>query len=227
MFLLLLAIAPAVAIMQYVYHKDKHEKEPTKMLIYAFCLGVFSIFPAIAGSIFGGTYFNISENPFITAVYAFGVVALSEELAKFLFLRFVMYHKPDFNEPYDGIIYSVMVGMGFATFENIMYVFQYGAGTGILRMFTAVPAHAVFGIAMGYYVGLDKFSKDDKHWLALRGLLVAVILHGAYDFFLFQQNIQGLAFLSFLGLWMGVNWSKNAIKLHQARSPFKNNQDTV
>lgn len=227
MYLLLLAIAPAVAIIQYIYHKDKHEKEPRRMLFFAFCLGVVSIVPAIIGSTIGSQYFSISTDPLMTAAYAFGVVAFSEELAKFLFLRFVMYKKKDFNEPYDGIIYSVMVGMGFATFENIMYVFQYGAGTGFLRMFTEVPAHAVFGIAMGYYIGLDKFAKDAKHWLALRGLIVAIMLHGAYDFFLFQKNIPGLAFLSFLGLWMGVKWSISAIKLHQAKSPFINNQDLV
>lgn len=225
MSLLLLALAPSAAIIQYVYHKDKHEKEPRKMLLLAFLLGIVSVIPAIIGSEFGSRFFEVSPNPIMTFAYAFGVVALSEELAKFFFLRFVMYKKKDFNEPYDGIIYSVMVSMGFATFENIMYVYQSGVGTGILRMFTAVPAHAVFGIAMGYFVGLAKFSEHNSNWLALRGLIIAVMLHGAYDFFLFQNNIPALAFLSFLGLVMGVRWSRSAIKLHQARSPFKQNND--
>ena len=54
----------------------------------------------------------------MTAIYAFGVVALSEELAKFLFLRYFIFKYRAFDEPYDGIVYAVMIGMGFATFKT-------------------------------------------------------------------------------------------------------------
>lgn len=73
-------------------------------------------------------------------VNAFFKVALVEEFSKFFFVRFILYRNKNFNEPFDGIVYAVMVSMGFATIENIIYVFQYGAMTGVLRMFTAVPA---------------------------------------------------------------------------------------
>jgi RsiW-degrading membrane proteinase PrsW (M82 family) len=70
----------------------------------------------------------------------------------------VLYNNKNFNEPFDGIVYAVIVSMGFATIENIIYVFQYGFATGILRLFTAVPAHAAFGILMGYFLGKAKFT---------------------------------------------------------------------
>jgi RsiW-degrading membrane proteinase PrsW (M82 family) len=222
---LTLAIAPAVAIIWFVYTRDRYEKEPLTLLILAFVYGIFSIVPAIIGSAMGGQYFHVSGNPVMTAIYAFGVVGLSEEFAKFLFLRFILFRRPEFNEPYDGIIYAVMIGMGFATFENLLYVADGGLETAVLRMFTAVPAHAVFGVAMGFWAGLAKFDrKRSKEYLA-RGLLVAVILHGAYDFFLMQSNVPGLFVLSFVGLYAAIRWSLKAIRQHRELSPFREELD--
>jgi RsiW-degrading membrane proteinase PrsW (M82 family) len=124
---------------------------------------------------------------------AFLKVAFIEELSKFIFIRFILYYNKNFNEPYDGIIYAVMVGMGFATLENIIYVFQYGVGTGILRMFTAVPAHATFAILMGFYLGKAKFEHK-KSYYALYALGVATLFHGAYDYCLFISFVPGIVF---------------------------------
>jgi RsiW-degrading membrane proteinase PrsW (M82 family) len=219
--LLSLAIAPAAAIIWFVYTRDKYDKEPVNLLILAFGFGVLSIIPAVIGSAMGGEFFYVSTNPVMTAIYAFGVVAFSEELAKFLFLRFVIFRKPEFDEPYDGIIYAVMIGMGFATFENFLYVADGGLGTAFLRMFTAVPAHAVFGVAMGYWVGLARFDPVRKREYLSRGLMVAVLLHGAYDFFLMQSNIPGLFAFSFIGLYWSIKWSMKAIRQHRDNSPFR------
>ena len=81
-----------------------------------------------------------------------------------------------------------MIGMGFATLENILYVQKYGVQTGFLRMFLAVPAHATFGVLMGYHVGKAKFDRPNSGRLLLLGLFWAVLFHGLYDFFLFLQG---------------------------------------
>jgi len=220
--LLALAIAPVAAVIWYVYSKDVHEKEPKKLLWFAFLFGILSIVPALIGYwVFSSPYSEISENIFYTAIHAFIVVALSEEFGKFIFLRFVMFKKPDFNEPYDGIIYSVMIGMGFAAFENVMYVVEGGIGVAVLRMFTAVPAHAIFGVVMGYWVGLAKFNSEKKMQYLATGLILAVLLHGAYDFFIMQQNYPALSILTFVGLIPATIWAKKAIKKHAEISPFK------
>lgn len=161
-----------------------------------------------------------SENVFMTALLAFVVVAGSEELVKFLAVYIYPFKRNAFNEPVDGIVYSVMASMGFATLENILYVFELGIGTGLLRMFTAVPAHAAFGVVMGYYMGLAKFDKENRTKLLAKGLLFAILLHGAYDFFLFQENIPALALLAFVALGLGIRFSRKMIKEHQENSPF-------
>lgn len=218
--LLALALAPVAAVILYVYYRDTHEKESVQTLLFAFFLGIVSVIPAIIGSLMGGQFFHISENPIMTAIYAFVVVALSEELAKYVFLRYVLFPKRYFNEPYDGIIYGVMIGMGFAALENILYVADGGMGVAMLRMFTAVPAHAAFGVVMGYWVGLAKFDRANQQTFLVRGLLAAILLHGAYDFFLMQSNIPALVLVSFIGLVFTVRWSIKAMRTHGDQSPF-------
>jgi RsiW-degrading membrane proteinase PrsW (M82 family) len=152
-------------------------------------------------------------------IKAFLVVGLTEEFSKYIIVRFFNQPKKEFNEPFDGIMYAVMVSMGFAATENIMYVLESGYVTGFLRAFTAVPAHATFGILMGYFMGKAKFSKN-RITLNLLGLLFAVTFHGFYDFFLFIDFIPGIWIGAFISLILGIILSKKAIKKHQDDSHF-------
>ena len=125
-----------------------------------------------------------------------------------------------FNEPFDGIVYAVMVSMGFAAVENVMYVLQGGMDVALVRAFSAVPAHATFGIIMGFFMGKAKFSKNRIMW-NFTGLMSAILFHGAYDFFLFINFIPGISIGAFISLIIGIILSKKAIKLHQDISHFK------
>ncbi|MEI6062094.1 MAG: hypothetical protein WCR72_15435 [Bacteroidota bacterium] len=46
MYLLLLALAPAILLMMYVYFRDKYEKEPVSLILKGVLLGAIVIFPA-------------------------------------------------------------------------------------------------------------------------------------------------------------------------------------
>ena len=115
------ALAPVIAVVIYIYYKDKYEKEPLSMLLKSFFLGALSTIPAILletlAEMIGLT---ISRDILQTAIYAFIGVGFSEEFSKYLFLRFYVYPKKEFDEPFDGIVYAVMISMGFAAAENIM-----------------------------------------------------------------------------------------------------------
>ena len=152
--LLALAIAPGLAICLFIYSKDKYNKEPIWMLLFAFVLGVLSILPAVLVQLSYGFDLEKTQHEGISSVafFAFCIVALSEEASKFLMLRLFIYPRKHFDDPFDGIVYAVMIGMGFATIENIGYVYQHGLGTGILRMFLSVPAHGTFAVMMGYFI---------------------------------------------------------------------------
>lgn len=221
--LLLLAIAPAMIVIVFIYFKDKFEKEPISFLFKNFLFGaIISVLITLLLSMLANLLFPITDvkNIFQILVKAFVVVALVEEFSKYIIVRFYAQKSKEFNEPFDGIVYAVLVSMGFAALENVLYVYQFGVSTGIVRAFTAVPAHATFGILMGYFMGLAKFSKN-KIQLNLLGLLVATVFHGAYDFFLFINFIPGITIGALVSLIVGIILSKKAIKIHQDNSVFK------
>lgn len=217
--LLALAVAPGLTIMIFVYWQDKFERESIKLMFISFLLGMVAIVPAIFLEEAGMSWIPPVNETFRIFIVAFVVVGCSEEICKYMMLRLHAYRKSEFNEPFDGITYSVMVSMGFATLENIFYVYQYGMGNALLRMFTAVPAHATFGILMGYYAGLAKFRNNSLQ-LHLQGLLSAILLHGAYDFFLMLNSIPLIALGALVSLILGIRYSLKAIQLHQQISPF-------
>lgn len=202
MVLLALAIAPGIAICLFIYLKDKYNREPLGLLILSFFMGMLTIIPAVViqlsltkpvERLMGGGILYI-------AVFAYLIVALSEEYSKFLALRYIPYKRKAFDDPFDGIIYAVMVGMGFATLENIGYVMQHGIGTGILRMFLSVPAHGTFAILMGYHVGLAKFDPANRKKHMRQAIFWPVLFHGTFDFLLFlPKENEWIGFLFFGG----------------------------
>lgn len=224
MIILGLTLAPIFAIIFFVYLKDEYDKEPMKHLVISFLLGCISVIPAMVLEYSAAVaYPDDPTNLMNTAIWAFIIIAGSEELSKFIMLRFYAFRQKEFDEPYDGIVYGVIVSLGFAAIENVMYVYSGGGGLSValLRMFTAVPAHASFGVIMGYYVGLAWQHKDQSFQYLTRGLLVAILLHGVYDFFLIQQNFPAFALFSFIGLFISVRLALKAIKTHQQNSPFR------
>jgi RsiW-degrading membrane proteinase PrsW (M82 family) len=224
--LLALALAPGLAIAIYIYWRDKYEKEPIGLLVACFILGGLTCIPAALAEHFSMKFLSIDlDSPhtdLFTAFYAaFFLVGFSEEFVKYLVLTKYAFRKPAFNEPFDGIVYSVIIGLGFATLENIFYVIEGGLSTGIARMFTAVPMHAVFGVLMGYYVGMAKFQGTSLQLTSkLKGLGFAVIFHGAYDFFLFQDVIPWMKLLIVPMIVCSILISRKAMRVNLAASPF-------
>ena len=223
MSLLFIALAPVIVILIYIYIKDKYEKEPLSFLFENFILGaIVSIVVTLVLGYFIQRLFPITNKESIIQQFikAFFIVGFVEEFSKYIIVRYHAQKNAEFNEPFDGIVYALVVSMGFAALENIIYVYQYGFTTGLTRAFTAIPAHATFGILMGYFMGKAKFSKNNVKYNLL-GLLVATVFHGAYDFFLFLDFLPGIAIGAFISLLISVLLSKKAITKHQDISQFK------
>jgi RsiW-degrading membrane proteinase PrsW (M82 family) len=186
--LLILAIAPIVVLLLFMYYRDRYEKEPVKLLITAFGMGILSILPVLLIESFFSEFTAFFYGTFAVFWQSFVVAATTEEFFKLSFLYWLIWKRADFNETFDGIAYAVFVSMGFAAIENVMYVFDYGPQTGLVRALTAVPAHFLFGVTMGFYFGLAKFYPQFKQRLIGAALLYPVLLHGVYDFILMSGN---------------------------------------
>jgi RsiW-degrading membrane proteinase PrsW (M82 family) len=190
--LLLLALAPGLVIALYVYVRDKYEREPFKAVAVTFALGAFGAFvAAMLESAF--PYHEKTATLLATAANATLVVAPIEEVVKFLVVWLFVYRAPAFNEPFDGVVYCVMASMGFATLENIAYVMGGGMHVAIERALISVPGHAAYGAIMGYYMGRAKFdTSGQKATLLFKGLLLAIIAHGLFDFGLLSRSGWGI-----------------------------------
>lgn len=223
--LLAISFAPILIILFYIYFRDKYEKEPIGILLKTFIAGTLITIPIIYIEISLGNFwsnnFEFKTPKILSAGYnAFVVAALTEELFKFTAFFILVWRNKNFNENFDGIVYALFISLGFATVENVLYVFQNGMGTGLLRAFTAVPAHALFGIAMGYYLGLAKNIDFDKTKNVILGFFIPFILHGIYDFILMSEiNFLLLFFIPFI-IFMFI-FGMRKMKEHSINSIFK------
>lgn len=219
-FLIVAALIPALSLLIFIFKKDKVEKEPIFLLLLLLASGVIICYPAAKIERFILDFINICFQPFMkevdgqiflsertfkvyTAAQNFIGIALVEEMLKFLVLIIFTKKSKNFNCLFDGIVYSVFVSLGFAGFENILYVLQYGWGNALIRALTAVPGHMFFAVIMGYYYSWAhifekakqyeiKWKKDGiipeniiefsakKYWIC--SILIPVLAHGFYDY---------------------------------------------
>lgn len=186
--LLALAILPVFLIGLFIYKKDKN-KEPKSLLIKLFFSGLLAIIITLVIGIPLRIIIPIDmENAtmFEKLFYSFFEVALVEELSKLLMVYLFAYKNKEYDHAYDIIVYSVFVSLGFAGFENLLYVLPGGYGTAILRALTSIPGHVCFAVFMGYYLSLAKNNKSFKY--KFLSIFVPFLLHGFFDFCLYSQN---------------------------------------
>lgn len=197
--LFFLSALPIVMLATFIYNKDKN-KEPFKLLLKLFFGGFLSVVITLILSVILKITIPIFSlkreelNLIELLLYAFINVALVEEFAKWIIAYKFSYNDSNLDEVYDMMVYSTFVSLGFAFIENVLYVFQGGIGTGIIRALLAVPGHACDGAIMGYYLGLAKLSEINendklKKKNVLLSILAPTIMHGIYDYCLFTGKL--------------------------------------
>ena len=220
-----LAVLPALILLFYTYQQDKMQREPVKMIVKGFfwgCLSVFcSIFISVPSMHLG--LFPDGINSFWDAFRtAFFGAAIPEETAKLFCLWMFLRRNPYFDERMDGIVYAVCVGMGFAAFENIEYLFAAGTDwvtTGIGRSLTAIPGHFGFAVLMGYFFSLNHFDKYRAPMAGLKMWLYPVLAHGIYDTVAMMATVTpqlsgAITIAILLFCFQMVKWARQGMKKH-------------
>lgn len=205
-------IAPGLALLSYFYLKDEYESEPISFVFRAFIFGALLVFPIMFIQYVLEAE-HVIHSEFVNAFFS---ISLLEEFFKWFILIYAVYQHVEFDEPYDGIIYGVAVSLGFATVENIFYLFANGLEYAIGRALLPVSSHALFGVIMGYYLGKGKFTKTSKNKWILLSLFLPFLFHGIYDFILISiENwlIYILPFMIFLW-WLALRKVKMAHALN-------------
>jgi RsiW-degrading membrane proteinase PrsW (M82 family) len=195
---LILGTAPSLFLLVFFYLRDHYEPEPRGHVALAFAKGALATLPAYGaawslGRFVGDEWLMLGGLP-ARAFEALVLAAACEELPKWLAFYFFIYRWRELDEPLDGVVYGVALALGFATVENVLCVGRDGLGVGVLRAIFAVPAHALFGAVMGFYLGRAKLG--DGQWQGMdvtraerrrrlwAALLVPILFHAGYDFLL-------------------------------------------
>lgn len=223
---LVAAVLPAFILLYFIYRKDKIRPEPPKQILLAFLMGMLSVpasllisLPMIALGVAPEQAVTVGEH-LRTALFG---AAIPEELAKFFLLWMFLRKNRYFDERVDGIVYAACVGLGFAAVENIEYLlldFDSWVLTGALRALSAVPAHFLFAVAMGYYFSGARFgdpARSRRNYVL--AVLAPILLHGLYDFPVMVADLPGLAIVSFLSVGVLVFMfvrGRKYFKAHQA-----------
>jgi RsiW-degrading membrane proteinase PrsW (M82 family) len=215
--LILAAILPAVFLVIYVYRMDKIEKEPPALIIRLLMVGAIStILATISERI--GMFLLYSQNSYpphsvtYRVILYFIIVGLSEEGFKYMTLKRETWRSPFFNCQFDAVVYAVTVSLGFALWENILYVFSFGLRTAFIRAVTAVPGHACFGVFMGAWYGYAKRyydSREDFKSIICRimAIVIPTCLHGAYDYIATaEEDRMQVYFIIFIAIMFTVSY---------------------
>ena len=182
-------IPPLIAFLIYIYLRYKFSQFSYSLLIKSFLWGMISILLVLAMQLIA-SYFQLDVLSNIRRVlfYALVIMAFFAELGKFFFLKGFVSTKTEFKTPVDGIIFSVMISMGFATMNNILSLITIpDLNVNVANAFTAGPANVIFGIMMGFFVGLGKLRKV-RLVDSMTGLGAAVFFHALYAFCLLTKD---------------------------------------
>jgi len=185
---LLLSAGPTLLWLLVCLRFDRPAPEPKIQILKTFFWGAFITIPIVfiagylSGLIAGSSFLSALA---IILILSFLIDGLIEELVKYVILRFRVVKSLYFDELRDGFIYGMVLGLGLAFVENILYGFisggiVEGASTILIRGFTTTFLHFLTGGIIGYYLGLVKFHSKNN-FVAIQGLLLAILIHGLYN----------------------------------------------
>jgi RsiW-degrading membrane proteinase PrsW (M82 family) len=191
----LIAVVPGLLWLYYFYKKDRYEPEPLAWILVVFTLGALDTIPV-------GIFEGILEAATGSILAAILIAPACEELAKYWVVKKSVYGSREFNEPVDGIIYAAAAGLGFATLENILYVFSaydesllLAIETGVLRGLLSVPGHVLFSAMWGVALGMAKFMPGDSgKMLIWKGIFFSMLAHALFNY-LILQSVLGMGLL--------------------------------
>ena len=194
MMTLLITLVPPILILLYFVFTDKF-KEPKGTVILIFFLGFLICLPAGILNGLSHDFFYDGSKYSDNLTSSFLGPAWAEELLKFSILYLIVLKRNEFNEPMDGLVYGVVVSLGFATYENYTYVYEWAEQiakdegydfaelsylVALGRSYSAIPMHGLNGAVMGYYFGMFAFSGNKKYLIL--SLILPYLFHGFYNF---------------------------------------------
>lgn len=188
-------ILPSLAWLFYYLKKDLHP-ESKKMILKIFMWGALATIPVYLVQKQLIEFVGLFDLPaiFIYLIYWFLIIAFTEELFKYLVIKFKVLKNPEFDEPIDAMIYMIVSALGFAAVENIFYVISSAinlptfndaitaaAIVSFARFLGSTLLHTLCSALVGYFIALSFEKKKNRLKFTILGILIATFLHGIYN----------------------------------------------
>lgn len=199
LFLIFFGLAPSIIWLLFYLRKDVHP-ESNRMILKIFAWGMIMALP-IALLELG--FFEEAKSwklpsPLVQILYVFIGVSLTEEVVKYLIIKKEVLKDPEFDEPIDAMLYMIIAALGFAASENLLILFSSPTSSRFIETFLisgfrfmgATFLHTLCSGMVGYFLALSFFRTQERLKLITQGLILAVILHGFYNFSI--MKIEGL-----------------------------------
>lgn len=188
---LIFGLAPSIIWLLFYLRKDVHP-EPNRQVIKIFLYGMIAAIPAIGLELgIFGEFKKLGLSPLpLMLLNIFIGIALVEEGLKYLVVKEKAITAPEFDEPLDAMLYMIIAALGFAALENVLILIPLGPGffmgkafeISIFRFLGATFLHALCSGLVGYFLALSLFETKKRLKLLITGLVIAVFLHGLYNF---------------------------------------------
>lgn len=186
-FILLLSIVPTLIILGLILYSDRKSREPLLLILFCFFSGFITTFFSLNIQKILMNSIEVLNFSIHKCIQLFLLSAIEEYCKLFILYTFISKNK-NFDDIYDGFVYSAIIALSFAGLETIMYVFKEITFKNmtyltITRLFTSIPLHIVCGIIMGYYIALQKFSKNKKYKKLelFKSISIPIFIHACYN----------------------------------------------
>jgi RsiW-degrading membrane proteinase PrsW (M82 family) len=129
-------------------------------------------------------------------LFSFLGIGFIEELVKLIPFLIILHFTNIIKKPVDYLLIASAAGLGFAFFENLLYISQYGLDVIHSRALTASVSHMASSAIVAYGFVLLKFRYPKRYWLIPVFFIAAVLAHGFYDFWLLNDKVHSLAIVT-------------------------------
>lgn len=213
----IMAFTPAPFYVSLFVWLDRYDPEPAWLLALTWAWGALL---AIFVSFIVNTAFGIMTAALIdpqTGDLASAVISapIVEEATKgSALILLLIFMRREFDGILDGIVYAGVVGLGFATVENVLYYgntfLQSGLGGGLLfigflRGVLSPFIHSFFTSMTGIGCGISRetHNKALKFIMPVAGYFGAVTLHGLWNL-IASFAVGGMFFIVYFVVWVPV-----------------------
>ena len=220
--LLIAALAPGLFWLWFFLRYDRYHPAPRRLIALTFFLGVLVTLPIGVVQVIVLKRENLPQlnDLAVVAITMLLVVGPVEEFGKFAVVRAVSYRWARFEEPMDGLVFAAAASLGFATLENFLYAWNFGAAVMVVRGPISTVAHVIFSSFWGYALGARSSDGDRSAPSVLVGLILAAIFHGAFNLLVFIMPLAAIGLLV-----VGGVWTVRRFRWAQRVSPFRQRRD--